>query len=67
MAVVLACLGCEQTDDHPKHVVALRDGSDAPWHMDCHAKVGCESCQRMTANQGDARGDEFRTILTGGV
>jgi hypothetical protein len=67
MTVVRACLGCEQSDDHPKHVMALRDGSDAPWHMDCHAKTGCESCRAQTANQGDARGEAFRAILIRGA
>lgn len=64
MGIVRPCLGCETSDDHPKHVVALRDGSDASWHMDCHALVGCEVCREQTRNQGATRGDEFRAILT---
>lgn len=63
--VVRACLACEQVDDHPKHVVSLRDGSDAAFHMDCHALMDCAVCKQQTTNQGDARGDEFRAILTG--
>jgi hypothetical protein len=35
------CIGCGQTDDHPRHVIV---GSE-PWHMDCHSTAtGCETC-----------------------
>lgn len=59
------CWICEQTDDHPRHVIAMADGNDATPHMDCHASLtGCESCRTQTRNQGDARGEDFRRILT---
>lgn len=64
MTIVRPCLGCEQSDDHPKHVRALRDGSEVAFHLDCHAIQGCRSCIQQTRNQGDARGDDFRAILT---
>lgn len=67
MAVVRACLGCEQPDDHPKHVLALVDGSEVAWHMDCHATSGCPVCAEAIREKGDARGDEFRVILEGGA
>lgn len=62
--ITRTCLGCGQTDDHPKDLVSLRDGSEVAWHMDCHATTGCEACTQQTKSQGAARGDEFRTILT---
>lgn len=42
------CVGCGQTDDHPRHVID--SGADLPivWHLDCHANAGCESCAAQT-------------------
>lgn len=42
------CIGCGQTDDHPRHVT----NGQKPWHMDCHALTGCESCKRKLAVVG---------------
>lgn len=40
------CIGCGQTDDHPRHVKNKQE----PWHMDCHVlATGCESCARQLA------------------
>lgn len=40
------CIGCGQTDDHPRHVIKGRQ----PWHMDCHVlATGCASCKRQLA------------------
>lgn len=64
MSQLTTCLGCGQEDDHPKDNVYV--GGDKPWvhwHMDCHARAGCEDCAHSTRNQGDARGEEFRQIL----
>lgn len=61
--IVRSCVGCGQTDDHPRHVIALRDGTTMDWHMDCHANNGCQSCAHQTRNKGETVGDEFRVIL----
>lgn len=62
------CLGCGQTDDHPRHVIALQDGSDVPWHMDCHAlATGCDVCKSQIAGAEGVTGDELRTHLTGEI
>lgn len=59
------CLGCGQVDDHPRHVIALSDGSDACWHNDCHARssVRCAICQAVVDSAGDLKGDELRAHL----
>jgi hypothetical protein len=54
------CLGCQQTDDHPRHVIALQDGSEVGWHMDCHATTGCESCRAQNEGAEQLTGDAFR-------
>lgn len=33
------CVGCGQTDDHPRHVVDVGGGQELAWHMDCHSRV----------------------------
>lgn len=59
------CIGCTQTDDHPRHVIALPDGSDVGWHMDCHQlATGCETCAAQLADAGGATGDDLRLHLT---
>jgi len=56
--VSFTCIGCGQTDSHPKHQVGLVDGSTAYWHNDCHATVtGCQVCA-ANASQG-LKGDEL--------
>jgi len=64
--VMRLCIGCGQTDDHPRHVIA---GSQ-PWHMDCHSlSTGCEVCTSQLAACGTSTesdgviGDELRTRL----
>jgi hypothetical protein len=43
---VRLCIGCGQTDDHPRHVTT----GQQPWHMDCHAMAtGCEVCTAQLA------------------
>ena len=55
------CIGCTQTDDHPRHVIGLSDGTEVTWHMDCHAlATGCESCAAQKAGAEHLVGDEFR-------
>lgn len=60
------CIGCGQVDDHPRHVIVLGDGSDAPWHMDCHARSepGCEVCASQISGANGATGDALRQYLT---
>ena len=60
------CIGCGQVDDHPRHVIAASPTEDVCWHMDCHTRADppCGACVHQTRNQGAARGDAFREILT---
>lgn len=61
---VRTCIGCEQTDDHPRHVIALTDGSEVTWHMDCHwIATGCEVCVQQTSAVQDLKGDALRQHL----
>lgn len=65
MSLQRTCLGCGQTDDHPRHVVTLQDGSDVNWHMDCHRiATGCDVCTEQTAGADGVTGDDFRAYLT---
>ena len=58
------CIGCEQVDDHPRHVIVLPDGSEVGWHMDCHSlATGCEVCTEQTRGAVGAKGDELRAHL----
>jgi hypothetical protein len=51
------CIACGQIDDHPKHVVALMDGSDAAYHHDCHARssAACAICAAVVASSDAKR------------
>jgi hypothetical protein len=61
------CIGCGQTDDHPRHVIAVSDGSEVTWHFDCHRiAVNCESCTAQTKGAEKLRGDKLREHLTKG-
>lgn len=61
------CIGCTQTDDHPRHVVVLPDGSEVPWHMDCHRLItGCDVCAAQTKGAKGLTGDALRGHLTKG-
>lgn len=60
------CIGCTQTDDHPRHVITLADGTEVNWHMDCHAiATGCESCKAQKDGAENLVGDEFRAHVIG--
>jgi hypothetical protein len=62
---IRVCIGCTQSDDHPRHVVGLPDGSDVYWHMDCHAlATGCEVCAAQISGADGVIGDELRVHLT---
>lgn len=49
------CVGCMQTDDHPKDQFVRDDGTSVFWHHDCHAIADppCESCAWLVAHKGD--------------
>jgi hypothetical protein len=52
------CVGCGQTDDHPRHVHALPDGSTANFHMDCCAIIRrCEVCKAQLDGVGGVEGN----------
>lgn len=63
------CLGCGQTDDHPRHVVSLPDGSEVNWHADCHSiAAGCPICQATVSTAEGLKGDALREhIVSGGA
>lgn len=63
--VLRTCIGCGQTDDHPRHVIALPEGSEVTWHMDCHAiATSCDTCMTQTAGADGATGDALREHIT---
>jgi hypothetical protein len=58
---VRACKGCDQIDNHPRHVF---QGEEIGWHMDCHAiKAGCEICAHQIKDAKGKKGDELRAHL----
>lgn len=60
------CIGCQQADDHPRHVVILADQTEVPWHMDCHVlTTGCELCAQQLAGADGATGAALRDHLVG--
>lgn len=67
MNPVRTCIGCAQTDDHPRHVLNVGD-VDISWHMDCHAiATGCPVCKAQLEGvggvEGNPKGDELRAHL----
>lgn len=61
------CIGCAQSDDHPRHVMAVGD-ADVNWHMDCHViATGCEVCTAQLADvggiEGNPKGQQLRDHL----
>lgn len=64
--VVRLCIGCGQSDDHPRHVIV----GGQPWHMDCHVlATDCEVCAEQLVKCGTSAasdgiiGDELRERL----
>lgn len=60
------CIGCGQTDDHPRHIIVLEGGEkEVGYHMDCHvAQTGCELCATSLAPIADGTtGDALRAEL----
>jgi hypothetical protein len=65
---VRTCIGCAQSDDHPRHVIATGDGAAVTWHMDCHAIASdCDICKAQLADVGgvkkNPKGDALRAHL----
>lgn len=69
------CMGCGQTDDHPKHMFGVigRNTPPGPWHMDCHVLLGgCEECAEQlgkcgtsTANDGVIGRELQKRLISG--
>lgn len=67
-APVRNCVGCGGTDDHPRHVHALPDGTAFYLHMDCCAiSKDCEVCKAQLEGvggvEGNPKGDALRKHL----
>jgi len=64
------CLGCRQTDDHPKHLVVVGPSHEhVSWHYDCHAIANppCPLCVDVLAlreEDDNGIGEEMRAHLT---
>ncbi|GAA3878061.1 hypothetical protein GCM10022243_48440 [Saccharothrix violaceirubra] len=59
------CIGCAQTDDHPRHVVWQPGDVEVTWHMDCHViATGCPVCEGQLAGADGLTGDALRAHLT---
>lgn len=63
--VMQSCLGCGQSDDHPKHQVVIPPNFDSVfWHMDCHLKItGCDICAPTVLSANGKTGEDFRTHI----
>jgi len=64
---VRTCIGCGQTDDHPRHVIVVGE-VDVPWHIDCHVlAAGCAICRHLLDGvggvDGNPKGDMLRDHL----
>lgn len=64
------CIGCTQVDQAPKHIVAVKDGTnggaDVFWHMDCHAlATNCPSCSKTVKEANGAQNDDLVEHITG--
>lgn len=61
---VRTCIGCAQTDDHPRHVIELGTGDIVTFHMDCHViAAGCEICEAQIEGADGVKGQELREHL----
>ncbi len=64
---VRTCVGCTQTDTHPRHDVIIQIAPElqvASWHLDCHALVtGCESCIGQTVGSDGKTGEDMRAHI----
>lgn len=62
-----SCLGCGQSDDHPKHQVVIPPNFDSVfWHFDCHLKItGCDLCAPTVLSAKGKTGDDLRKHIMG--
>lgn len=62
------CDVCTQADDHPRHVVALPDGTAQTRHLDCCRDSGCPdgTCGAVTAGAEVKRGADLLAHLQSG-
>jgi hypothetical protein len=68
---VRTCVGCGQTDDHPKHIIVSASSlgaaeTESAFHMDCHTRVTppCDVCASQIQGAHGAQGDALRSHLT---
>lgn len=58
------CVGCRQTDDHPRHDEVLQVQPEmvvASWHLDCCALIkGCVSCAEQVEGADGKTGQAMR-------
>lgn len=54
-----SCDVCEQTDDHPRHVIGTPERGGTVRHMDCCAAEGCDICATSEAENEGRRGQEL--------
>lgn len=61
-AQMRGCAACTVVDDHPRHTYGSLNAAGKsvrvpePWHLDCHANAGCESCAQRIADAGGKTG-----------
>ncbi len=64
---VRTCVGCTQTDTHPRHDVIIQLAPElqvASFHLDCHALIaGCESCAQQVAGSNGVTGEAMRNHI----
>jgi hypothetical protein len=61
---VRPCLGCGQSDDHPRHVIDLDGQNVANWHHDCHSVItNCELCAPIVKGAKGKTGDDLRNYI----
>lgn len=70
MSQLRTCVGCHQTDDHPRHDEILQlfpELIEASWHFDCCSIIkGCESCTTaITGAEGATGADLLAHLLRG--
>jgi len=53
------CIGCGQTDDHPRCIVDKGDEGEVTWHMDCHfIATGPQPCHASVTSADGPTGAE---------
>lgn len=58
------CIGCLQTDDHPRCIVDTGTGEDVTWHHDCHhAAIGPADCHRAVELAAGGTGEDMLAAI----